>query len=131
MTIVRSIQIAAASTALALTGCATPAGGRYLLISSGERVVAEIDTGAGGQNSCSNQVAMIRLHAGYVASCSDAPASSPLPYSYKVHMQVRESDGFKPSSPYWVRTDTKARCASMRDGTSRGEKVVIIENRCS
>jgi hypothetical protein len=128
----RRAVLAGAIAALG-TGCATLGAGegRYFLVSSGQHVVAEIDTGAGGMVSCGNQLAMTRLSPGFTARCAQDPSPDPLPFAYKVHHQVRESDGFKPSSPYWVRTDTKARCSSMRDATARREKTVILEDRCS
>lgn len=128
-----ALGLVAVCAAILQAGCATQAGsgGRYLLISSGQRVVSEVDTGAGGLVSCNHHLAMLQLPGGMTARCSQAAASEPLPFSYKVHAQVLESDGFKPSSPYWVRADTRMRCMAMRDNARRGEKVVIVEDRCS
>jgi hypothetical protein len=125
--------LAVAFFAALAMGCATPGTGegRYLVVSAGSHVVAEIDTGAGGMASCANQLAMTRLPPGFTGKCEPVASTATLPFSYKLHHQVHESDGFKPSSPYWVRTDTKARCASMRDSSARGEKTVILEDRCS
>lgn len=129
------IRVATWLLPLALAACATSSSvgeGRYLLVSVGGKVVAEIDTGNGGMASCANQVAMTGNRNPQVTMhCAAEPAKEPLAFSYRAHQQVRESDGYKPSSPYWVRADTRARCATMRDATRRGDKTVILEDRCT
>lgn len=132
----RQVRLATWLAPLALAACATTAPnvgeGRYLLVSVGGKVVAEIDTGTGGMASCANQVAMTGNRNPQVTMhCAAEPAKVPLAYSYRAHQQTRESDGFKPSSPYWVRADSSARCATMREATRRSEKTVILEDRCT
>ena len=118
----------------ALAACATTSGeGRYMQVSNAAgRVVVEIDTGNGGMASCANQVAMVSANrpAGVTYRCSATPSDEPLPYSFVAHQQTRESDGLKPSQPYRVRVADQARCAVVRDATARGEKTVIVEDRC-
>jgi len=122
---------------MGLAGCATTesgsAEGRYLQVSNAGRVVAEIDTGAGGMASCGNQIAMMKANrSGGVTDmrCSPTPSAEPLPFGFVVQQMQRESDGFKPSSPYLVRVDTRVRCVRIREETARAEKTVIVEDRC-
>ena len=131
-------RIAIAFACAGLTACATSPtttdSGRYLQIlsQSGDKVIAEIDTRAGGMLDCSTQAHFV-LQSRPTAKvrCSATSSTDPLPYSYVAHNQSSESDGYRPSSPYLVRASTAAVCASMRDATARPDaKVKIFEDRC-
>lgn len=129
-----ALALALAGTGL-VAGCATLGSeeGRYLQVVSNGRVVTEIDTGAGGMASCGNQLAMLNTNRapGMSFKCSPTQTSDPLPFMFRAHQMRRESDGFKPSSPYWVRTDTKLRCTRVRNDTAKQEKTVILDDRCA
>ena len=119
-----------------LAACATssPAGGgRYLQILNAQKaVVAEFDTGSGGQMPCKNQLHFVlQARPSTIARCSDSASTDALPYSFVAHNQSAESDGLRPSSPYLVRASTAELCAVMRNSTARPDaKVKIIQDHC-
>ena len=129
-----------AMASISLVGCAGSAfdpesvgQGRYLQFLQGTRVVVEVDTSNAGMMDCSHQAYLSMQQAPTLkgrAKCSFQPTSDPLPFSYRAHRQLNESDGFRPSSPYLTRTLTSQVCVTMRRATSALEKTVILEDHC-
>ena len=107
--------------------------GRYLQFLQGTTVFVETDTSNAGMMDCSNQAYQIMQQTPSFKGrtrCSFQPSNDSLPFSYRAHRQLNESDGFKPSSPYLTRTSTSQVCISMRRATAALEKTVILEDHC-
>ena len=125
--------IALLALAAATPSAAASEDSRYLLIATQDgRVVLEIDTGNGGMASCPEQVAMMasKEASGVTYRCSGTPSGDPLPFSFVAHRRDRKARTAAPSGPFRVRAATAARCALVRD-TTRDEKTLIVEDRCS
>ena len=139
--IARPWMVMSVLVVLALTGCAVspldPKGvgsGRYFQILHGDRVIVEMDTSTAGMMDCSLQASMAMQQTPSLSGrtrCSDLTAPDPLPYSFRAHRQLTESDGYKRSSPYLTRTSTSQLCTSFRDAARKMEKTVIVEEGCA
>ena len=108
--------------------------GRYLQFLRGGVVIAEMDTSNVGMMNCPNQAYLSIQQTPSLAGntkCSDIMSIDPLPFSFRAHIQLTESDGYKRSSPYLTRTLTSQLCDSIRQATSAAEKTVILEDNCS
>jgi hypothetical protein len=108
--------------------------GRYLQVFDRTgRVVIETDTHNAGLMNCPNQANLLIQGHPTLASltkCSDTSFAASLPFSFIAHMQLRESDGYRPSSPYLTRVLTREACINMRDATAKMEKTIIVEDHC-
>jgi len=131
---------ALAMTAL-LVGCAgsvgDPAGvgqGQYLQVLSGSTVVAEIDTSNTGMMACSQQAYQLLQQNPTLQGklrCASTRTGDALPFGFRAHRRLAESDGFKPSAPYLTRVSTAQLCRTMRDATAAAERTVILEDGCA
>lgn len=129
-----------ASTALLFACAGLPADpggigqGQYLQVFSGSTVVAEIDTSNAGMLPCSQQAYQLLQQNPSLKDrvrCAFARSTDPLPFGFRAHRRLAESDGFKPSAPYLTRVSTAQLCRTMRDATAAVERTVILEDGCS
>ena len=93
----------------------------------------ETDTSNAGLLNCPNTA--YRLMQGQPAmagqvKCSSQPTSDSLPFFFRAHRQLTESDEYKRSTPFMTRTATSQLCATNRQTTSKLEKTVILEDKC-
>ena len=125
--------------ALTLVGCSAidPDGigaGRFLqIVDRSGRVIVEMDTHNGGMLNCPNQANILiqeNRNLAPLTKCSDKSFANALPFSFLAHRQLRESDGYRPASPYMTRALTGQVCIELRDATGKMEKTVILEDRC-
>lgn len=125
--------------ALALAGCSTVdpnniGTGRYLqVLDQSGSAVLETDTHNAGLLNCPNQANLLIQQNPKLApltKCSDTSFAAALPFSFVAHIQLRESDGYRPASPYRTRTRTSEICANLREATAKMEKTVILEDHC-
>jgi hypothetical protein len=124
---------------IALGGCSTVdpnniGTGRYLQVfDRSGRAVIETDTHNAGLLNCPNQANQLIQQQPTLApltKCSDSSFAGSLPFSFVAHVQLRESDGFRPSSPYMTRTLTSEICVTVRQSAAQMEKTVILEDNC-
>ena len=133
----RTLVPAVFSVVTLLSACAVDpqsvGSGQYLQLLQSGKVVLETDTSNAGMLNCPNtayrlmqeQPAMV----GQV-KCSSQPTSDPLPFSFRAHRQLTESDEYRRATPYLTRTATSQLCVSNRQATSKLEKTVVLEDRC-
>jgi hypothetical protein len=128
-------HIAIAAAAATLVGCAIAPGpgvignGDYLqILDKSGRVAWEMNTRMAGHKSCQNQAALLK---GAVAQCAHVPATTPLPFSYRVHNTKQTGDGFYPSHPYTARVSTSAGCKAALASELGDPKVVLLEDKCN
>lgn len=134
-----SRKFALALAGLTLAACSTVdpnsiGSGRFLQVFDGNgRVVMESDTHNAGLMNCPNQANLLIQSSPVLAQltkCSDTSFASSLPFSFIAHRQQRESDGYRPSSPYRTRLLTREACINLRDTMAKMEKTVILEDHC-
>lgn len=128
-----------AALTIALAGCSSfgdeysVGNGQYLQVLRGQTVILETDTSNAGMMNCPNQVyRLIRDHPSMSSTtkCSSRATTDSLPFSFRAHRQLTESDGYKRASPFITRTATSQMCATIREATAKMEQTVILEDSC-
>jgi hypothetical protein len=127
--------LALIASALA-TGCAIDptqgvGNGQYLQVLNDQgRVVLEMDVRNAGHMSCQYTATMEVNHIGK-GQCAHRPTDSPMPFYYIAHIQKREANGARPSSPYWIRTATSELCRANLANRAAQPNTVILEDGCN
>lgn len=130
--------VLAAAVLVNLVGCAVVPGpgvvgnGDWLQVYHEGKVVYEMNTRAAGHQACLSQATMIQNKnpaRPNLVKCSHEATRDPLPFSYTAHIRRGNNDQL-PSSPYTVKTASKARCLAALKADASMEMTVILENRC-